>query len=157
VCRRLPPKNLSPPHRPARAAVGIPDVPSYFVPRTRDMTKLRALLEVGDRKASTTVVSAVHGLGGGGKTTPVAQLAGDLAKQGVFADGIYWLTLGEELADADILKKLGSLVDYFGDRQHQPRQIDETSSYLKGILEDKKALIILDDAWEIGHVRPFLV
>jgi hypothetical protein len=137
--------------------VGIPEVPAHFVPRTREMTKLRALLEVGDGRASTTVVSAVHGLGGVGKTTLVAKVAGDLAKEGVFADGVYCLTLGEKLADADILIKLGLLVAYFGDRQHQPRQIDETSSHLKGMLGDKEALIILDDAWEVGHVRPFLV
>jgi hypothetical protein len=121
------------------------------------MARLRALLQSGDGRADTRVVSAVHGLGGVGKTTLVAKLARDLDADRIFADGIYWLPLGEELADAEILLKLGSLIAYFGDREYQPRRVDEASSHLKGMLESREALIILDDAWDVGHARPFLV
>src|SRR5262249_1795582 len=113
------------------------------------MERLRASLAIGDGEARTTVVSAVHGLGGAGKTALMAKLAGDLDREGAFTDGIVWLTLGEEPADADIRRMLGSLVDYFGDRVHQPRRIADTSAHLKGMLADKTALIVLDDAWEI--------
>ena len=121
------------------------------------MRKLRASLAIGDGKVRTTVVSAVHGLGGVGKTTLVAKVARDLGEKGAFADGIRWLTLGEEPTEADILRMLGVLVAYFGDGEHRPRRIADTSDHLKGMLADKEALIILDDAWQVGHVRPFLV
>src|SRR5262249_30392925 len=64
---------------------------------------------------------------------------------------------GEELAEADILMRLNSLAAYFGDHEHQPRRIEDASFHLKEMLENKEALVILDDAWEVGHVRPFLV
>ena len=120
------------------------------------MARLRALVDSGDGHAGMTVVSAVHGLGGVGKTTLVAKMARDLDRDGIFADGIYWLTLGEELTDADILLKLGSMVVYFGDREYQPRRVTRPA-HLKGMLEAGEALIILDDAWDVGHARPFLV
>jgi GTPase SAR1 family protein len=96
-------------------------------------------------------------MGGVGKTTLVAKLARDLEDEGVFADGIYWVTLGEEPTDDDLRSWLGGLATYFGDARMPSGSVAERSIRLRQILTEKEALIVLDDAWKREHTVPFLV
>ena len=103
------------------------------------------------------MISALHGLGGVGKTTLAAALAEEAARDGAFPDGIYWLTLGEEATEAQLLTWLAELVRFFGDMEYRAKEVEPTSAHLRGLLRDKQALIVVDDAWRAEHVRPFRV
>ncbi len=101
-----------PPGTPCQAPV----VPRYFVPRPKVSQKLMEYLTT-DAPAGALVVSAVHGLGGIGKTTLVAALAHDPAVQTRFPDGILWVTLGQQ---PDVLSFLSGWIQALGDRDFHP-------------------------------------
>jgi hypothetical protein len=71
-----------------------PPLPRYFVPRPAVDQAIRALLFTEGTGAPP--VLAIHGLAGVGKTTAAASVAHDPEVQARFADGILWVTLGQE-------------------------------------------------------------
>jgi hypothetical protein len=138
--------------------VGVPlEIPAWFVKRPEASEPVRKALRGGADGATTAVISAVHGLGGVGKTTLAAALVDESARDGAFPDGIFWLTLGEEMTESLLLTSLAALVRFFGDREYQAKELEPTSAHLRGLLRDKQTLIVVDDAWKTEHVRPFRV
>src|SRR5262249_50970706 len=97
---------------------GVPEVPPWFVSRLEASRPLRRALVGRANGPTTAVISALHGLGGVGKTTLAAALVEDLARTGAFPDGTFWLTLGEEATEAKVLAGLADLVRFFGDREY---------------------------------------
>jgi len=134
---------------PAGVPFQAPTVPRYFVPRPEVSGALTAEAPPG-----ALVVSAVHGLGGIGKTTLVAALAYDPAVQARFPDGILWVTLGQE---PDVLSLLAGWIQALGDYDFHPTVTESASSHLRTLLHAKACLLVVDDAWRADHVRPFLV
>ena len=112
------------------------------------------LLRKTIERSGPPVVCAVRGLPGVGKTTLSADLARRLAVRRKFLDGIFWVTLGEN--PADILGLVGGLIQELGDRTYQARELQSAVGHLKTLFRAKRALIIVDDAWNAAHVRPFL-
>ncbi len=137
--------------------VGIPDVPAWFVERPEASEPVRKALRGGAAGATTAVISALHGLGGVGKTTLAAALAEEAARDGAFPDGIYWLALGDEATEAQLLTWLEELVRFFGDGEYRAKEVEPTSAHLRWLLRDKRALIVVDDAWKAEHIHPFRV
>ena len=119
--------------------VGVPEVPAWFVERPGASEPVRKALRGGGTAGGTTaVISALHGLGGVGKTTLAAALVEELARDGAFPDGIYWLTLGEEPTDAQLLGWLAELVRFFGDGEYRATAVEPTSAHLRSLLRDKR-------------------
>ncbi|MEH1877818.1 NB-ARC domain-containing protein, partial [Nostoc sp.] len=100
------------------------------------------------------LISAIHGLGGIGKTTLVTALAHDEDIQKRFSGGVLWATLGQE---PDILVLLSSWVQALGDYEFRAINIEATSAHLRSLLHDKAVLLVVDDAWEPDKVKPFMV
>ena len=95
-------------------------------------------------------------MGGIGKTTLAAALAHDPDPdvQDRFPDGVLWATLGQQ---PDILPLLSGWVQALGDYQFKPLVVETASTHLRSLLQDKAALIVVDDVWDPAHVPPFLV
>jgi hypothetical protein len=138
-----------PPGTPFQA----PTVPRYFIPRLKVSQALTDYL-TADAPPGALVVSAVHGLGGIGKTTLVAALAHDPAVQTRFPDGVLWVTLGQE---PDTLSFLSGWIQTLGDYDFRATVVEMASSHLRALLHDKACLLVVDDAWQADHVRSFLV
>lgn len=132
-----------------------PAVPRHFVPRPKVSNDLRRLLLV-DATATpgALVVSAIHGLGGIGKTTLIAALAHEPDLQDGFPDGVLWATLGQQ---PDVLSLLAGWIQALGDYNFRPTIVESASAHLRTLLHDKACLLVVDDAWEANHARPFLV
>jgi transcriptional regulator with XRE-family HTH domain len=81
---------------------GVPSRPTLLVGREGDLAALQQRL-MGDD--STTLLTAVRGWPGVGKTTIAAALAHDANLQQSFPDGVLWTALGEE---PSLLLTLGS-------------------------------------------------
>ncbi|HHN93266.1 MAG TPA: hypothetical protein ENK17_00715, partial [Anaerolineae bacterium] len=141
----------------ARPRPGIPfqapPLPPYFVPRPDVSDRLKAQLLTGNgHPAGVLVVSAIHGLGGIGKSTLAAALTRDLEVLARFPDGILWATLGQQ---PDVLSLLSGWIQALGDYQFRSTTVEAATSHLGTLLHDKAALLVVDDAWDPAHVRPF--
>ena len=138
---------------PSGAPFQAPTVPRYFVPRPEVSQALMDYL-TADAPPGALVVSAVHGLGGIGKTTLVAALAHTPDVQTRFPDGVLWVTLGQQ---PDVLSLLAGWIQALGDYDFRPTVLESVSAHLRTLLHDKACLLVVDDAWHADHVRPFLV
>ncbi|MFN5971600.1 MAG: NB-ARC domain-containing protein [Microcystis sp.] len=132
-----------------------PPKPSYFVERPEVSIELKKLLlsEITE-KTGTLVISAIYGLGGIGKSTLAAALAQEKEVQAYFPDGIFWATLGQQ---PDILSFLHGWIQALGDYNFKPTGIDAASLHLRTLLADKKALLVVDDLWNVEDIDPFRV
>ncbi|HPR90925.1 MAG TPA: NB-ARC domain-containing protein, partial [Synergistaceae bacterium] len=132
-----------------------PPLPEHFVPRPEksDEVKRRLLTNIPDRPG-VLVVSALHGLGGIGKTVLASSLAHNDEVRDHFPDGILWATLGQE---PDLLSLLSGWIQALGDYEFRPTTPEAASMHLSTLLHDKTALLVVDDAWNSAHVQPFRV
>jgi hypothetical protein len=132
-----------------------PPKPSYFVERPEVSIELKKLLlSETTEKTGTLVISAIYGLGGIGKSTLAAALAQEKEVQAFFHDGIFWATLGQQ---PDILSFLHGWIQALGDYNFKPTGIDAASLHLRTLLADKKALLVVDDLWNVEDIEPFRV
>jgi len=142
--------------------VQAPPLPAHFVPRPEVTRDLKArLLATGPTEPGVPALCALQGMGGIGKTTLAAALAHDPDPdvQDRFPDGVLWATLGQQ---PDILPLLSGWVQALGDYQFKPLVVETASTHpasthLRSLLQDKAALIVVDDVWDPAHVPPFLV
>ena len=131
----------------------VPPLPAHFVPRPAVSRDLKARLLADGPTAGSLVVSAVHGLGGVGKSTLAADLAHDSEVMERFPDGVLWATLGQQ---PDLLPLLSGWVQALGDYNFKPLGKKAATSHLRTLLHDKAALLVVDDAWDPAQVPPFL-
>jgi len=132
-----------------------PSLPEHFVPRPEKSGDIkRRLLNCNSNQPGVLVVSALHGLGGIGKTVLASFLAHDEDVQRRYSDGILWVTLGQK---PDVLSQLSYWIYALGDDDFHPTTPDAASMHLRSLLHDKSALLVIDDAWDPAFVRPFLV
>src|SRR5262249_50134465 len=85
----------------------------------------------------------------------VVALAHDSEVQEHFKDGVLWVTLGQT---PDILSLLSGWIQALGDYDFHPTTPEAASAHLRALLIDRRALVLIDDAWDAQrHVVPFLV
>jgi GTPase SAR1 family protein len=131
-----------------------PPLPSYFVERPEVSDELKSSLLEKTSITGALVVSAIHGLGGIGKSTLVIALAHDQKIRNRFPDGIFWATLGQQ---PDVLSLLTSWIQNLGDYKFSPTNIDAASRQLCSLLDNKAVLLVVDDVWNADHALPFRV
>jgi NB-ARC domain len=105
----------------SRSPRGIPfqalALPKDYVdrPEIRQWVKSK-LIDSSPSRPGTLVVSAIYGLGGVGKSVIASALAHDAEVQGVCADGVLWVTLGQ---NPDILSFLYGWIQALGDYDYE--------------------------------------
>ena len=132
-----------------------PPLPAHFVPRPEVTRDLKArLLPTGPTEPGVLALCALQGMGGIGKSTLAAALAHDPEVQDRFPDGVLWATLGQQ---PELMTRLSDWVQRLGDSSFKPLSVEATSDHLRTQLDQKAALLVVDDVWDPDHVRPFLV
>ncbi len=129
----------------------LPALPNLFIGRDNDMDALRQLL-FGE--AATTLMTAVRGWPGIGKTTLAATLAHDAEVKEAFPDGVLWTALG---MSPNPFAGLGEWLRAFGDDPQHYQRIEERQNRLAGMLRDRRMLLIIDDVWQAADAQPFLM
>ncbi|RQH11603.1 hypothetical protein D4Z78_26660 [Okeania hirsuta] len=129
-----------------------PPLPRYYVDRPEYSDNLKANLLTNSPDTQAIVVTAIHGLGAVGKSTLATALAYDEEVQSRFADGILWVTLGQE---PNILPMLSVWVQALGDYNFKPTSVEATANHLRTLLFDKAVLLVVDDAWSPDHAQIF--
>jgi hypothetical protein len=145
--------HLRRPRKPARVPFMAPELPDGFVPRPAEYEQLLSLVLDADRQNPVAITTDLRGAGGFGKTTLAAALCRDPDVITAFDDGILWVTLGERPNVLDGLIKL-----YAALRGENPgfRDVEEAANQFRAALGDKDCLLVIDDVWDLAHLRPFL-
>ncbi|MBN2267716.1 MAG: hypothetical protein JW725_05275 [Candidatus Babeliaceae bacterium] len=112
-----------------------PESPN-FIDRPEMLDQLRqAVLE---NNGPPVALTALHGMGGIGKTALTAALCHDDEIKNHFSGGIIWVTVGREPRDLE-------------------NKIQQAKLQIRGKLnESKSVLLVIDDVWDISHIQPFL-
>jgi len=131
----------------------IPDLPSEYLPREKDIREIKKiLLEDNNQSIGITGVSkklGLHGMGGIGKSVFSIALAQDDEVRRYFEDGIYFIELGQT-PNIEEIQTL--LLSYFDIKEIN---IKTVKADIDAIFVKKKALLIIDDVWDISHIKDF--
>jgi hypothetical protein len=100
------------------------------------------------------ITAALRGAGGYGKTALANALCHDSDIQDAFSDGILRVTLGER--PDDLVGKIADLVEILTAARPGFRTIDAAKVALADSLDDRRCLLVIDDAWRIQDLLPFL-
>lgn len=131
----------------------VPPLTEDFVETPKKEEIKNYLLNNNDSRG-ILAITAIQGLGGIGKTTLATLLCHDKDIQNHFSEGILWATLGQE---PDKLSLMNSWIQELGDYQSNHTRVETASNHLRTLLYEKNILLVVDDAWKSGDVRPFLV
>jgi hypothetical protein len=133
-----------------------PPLPDCFVPRPEISIAIKSRLRANDEPGSDVLpTSVIQGPAGVGKSVLAAALARDPEVQSRFPDGVLWVTLGQR---PELHAKLNCwIVGGMRDYACRPITVGEASAYLRTLLLDKVVLLVVDDVWDLEHLRPFLV
>lgn len=139
-------------------------MPPNYVARPELMEEIKAaVLTDAPNVALTSAVqtqaknspTALHGMGGIGKSVMARALCDDAAVQAAFPDGILWATLGQE---PNLKEKLRVWVMELGGTisETAPSE-DSLKAKLGGLLQDRACLLIVDNVWEDNDLKHFQV
>ena len=150
-------KRLSMVRPRVRACPTPPRVPEHFAGRDAIAEDLRAKLKAGE----ATAITAVHGLGGIGKTTLAQKLANDLYADGTFS-AVLWSNVTRS---ADPVALLSSWA-YYGDPEFTAANTPthDLPYRVKALLDDVisencagRVLVVLDDVWDASKAAAKLL
>jgi transcriptional regulator with XRE-family HTH domain len=117
------------------------------------------------QRATLRVLTAVRGWPGVGKTSMAATLAQEPEIDEVFPDGVLWADLGPPPGQAHgaeqvkdwLLAKMQTWLLALGVDASTVKTLKEAQVLLRRRLQDKRILVILDDAWAAEHVQTLKV
>jgi hypothetical protein len=133
--------------------VTAPPLPGNFIERPEALAMLRRRL-ITDGSGPTIAVTALRGMGGIGKTVLAQDLARDEIVQEAFPDGIIWITAGKESA-YNLTVRMSEVLRALGDTPTEGVTELESINRYRTLIQDKAALIIVDDVWRAEDVEPF--
>jgi WD40 repeat protein len=121
--------------------------PEYFAPLKK------ALLGATEQTIGITGTRiGLHGMGGIGKTVLAIDLVNDDQVRRAFADGVFWLTLGQSV---DPLQLQVRLAGYLSGETNAFATDHEARDRLRQLFEGKSCLLVLDDLWRFRDAEPF--
>ena len=136
---------------------GVPDLPAHWLPREAELAALKAKLLGGDRSVAITghgQAVGIEGMGGIGKSVLAAALAHDKEVRQGFADGIYWVVIGQ---NPNLLNLQDQLVRQLTGAAPGFTTEQECKDAVREALDGRSALLVLDDVWNVDHAAAFAV
>jgi len=131
----------------------IPPLPSLMVGREQALADIKKRL--GLDTDAVCPFTVIHGWPGVGKSTIAAMIAHDAQIAAHFSNGILWASLGES---PDLLSELAGWASALNLRDaSQVRKIDDLSVQLANAIRDKHLLLVIDDVWQVEHVKHFRI
>ena len=142
--------NVSSGDRFAARCIPVPSeqAPSDYVDRPELTGPLLASL-LGNEPVpkGRAIISAVHGLGGIGKTTVARWLVWQPDIEQRFCDGRIWVTLGGEGDAPDAITVITDCTSQLDPSLKTKATIEAARSDLAALLQDRSVLVVIDDVW----------
>ncbi|MFG3332102.1 BTAD domain-containing putative transcriptional regulator [Streptomyces tendae] len=137
--------------RPAQLPAAVPD----FTGLTGFVEELRDTLAAG-AEGQVMAISALSGIGGIGKTTLAVHVAHAARRH--FPDGQLYVDLqGTGFRPAEPEAVLGDFLHTLGVRSADlPDSLQARSALYRSLLDDRRVLVLLDNARDAAQVRPLL-
>jgi tetratricopeptide (TPR) repeat protein/transcriptional regulator with XRE-family HTH domain len=135
----------------------LPGAVRQFIGRRRELAALTGLLECAGSTPAAVVISAIGGTAGVGKTALAVQWAHHVAAR--FPDGQLYVNLrgydpGQPMSASDALVGFLRALGVAG--QDIPRDAGEQAAAYRSLLAGRQMLVVLDNARDVGQVRPLL-
>ena len=134
----------------------VPELPPHFLPRPEELNPVKALLLMESQEPVAVTGASrrvgLHGMGGIGKSVLATALAWDKDVRAAFPDGVFWLALGQEPA---IIERQTILARSLSNQSPNFTTAEQGRAYLGELLAETTCLIILDDVWQMSHLKEF--
>ena len=144
------------PKRPGRLHGAFRLLPDGVIPRTQS-AQLADLLRPGETARAITGRAAAGALvaaGGLGKSVVALMFMLDCDTRRAFPDGLFWLEFGQSPTVVALQAQVGKEL---GDDVAEYRDAATGKARLQGLLQGRKALLVLDDVWDAAHAEALLV
>ncbi|MEV0384999.1 BTAD domain-containing putative transcriptional regulator [Nonomuraea sp. NPDC050643] len=129
-----------------------------FVGRRHELARVVSLLPGDERVPPATEIQVIGGMAGIGKTTLAVHLAHQVAHR--FPDGQLYVNLrgfGPSGTAVDPAEAIRGFLQALGtDQRHVPAGLEARSGLYRTLLSGRRMLIVLDNARDVGQVRPLL-
>lgn len=145
---------VSPQAPPARIPQTAEQALKIFVGREADIEALITMLRLDAPPENPIDIVAVHGMPGVGKSALAIMLAHHPAVKDSLPDGVLWASLGSE---PDVMTRQAAWAGELGDDLSGCTTPDTRRRRLLSLLNAKKALLILDDVWQVDEAKYLLV
>src|SRR4051794_5463124 len=133
----------------------VPLLPINYVARPKALEHLRNTL-LADGTDRQIALTAVHGMGGIGKTVLAQAICRDEVVQQAFPDGVIWINVGREQT-YDVVGKMREAAKVIEDDLRAYDTEEGATNRYQSVLRDKAVLIVLDDVWNTQDVERFRV
>jgi hypothetical protein len=144
---------LKSPCQATRVPFMAPPLPVSFVRRPQEFDAIVGKV-LDDKKQNPRGEPVVlFGSGGFGKTTLTTSLCHDDDVIAACDGGILWVTLGEQPSP---LRELSKLYAALTGESRTFYDADDAAIQVFAKLENKRCLLVIDDVWDLEHVKPFL-
>jgi hypothetical protein len=130
----------------------VEDLPDDYVPRPQEFDALIEMLLDQQHEEPVAITAALRGAGGYGKTT-MAMCHNERVQQ-AFDDGILWVTLGEN--PGNLVGKVEDLIYMLSHERPGFTDTVAAATRLAELLADRDILLVVDDVWDVTHLKPFL-
>lgn len=133
----------------------LPPLPDFrtFVGRARDLAELKSRIGLS-RENGEKRFTIMRGWPGVGKTTLSTVLAHQIDVKQEYCDGIFWTSLGDNANIAATLNSWGQAVG-INDLIAISASIEDAVARLRTSFSKKKALLIVDDVYDLEDGKPF--
>jgi len=132
----------------------VEDLPADYVARPQEFVALIEKLLDQRREEPIAITAALRRTGGYGKTTMAKALCHDERIQQAFDDGILWVTLGEH--PGNLVGKVEDLIYMLSHERPGFTDTVAVAARLAELLAERDILLVVDDAWDAMHLKPFL-
>ena len=139
------------PQKFRKTYVTAPPLPPNYIERPDALANLRNAVILDEPGPSI----AVCGMGGIGKTILAQALGHDEVVQQAFPDGIAWTTMGRDLAH-NLTARVQEVRRALGDEPDPAETESQCIGRYRTLLEEKAALVIVDNIWRRADIEPFL-
>jgi NB-ARC domain len=134
--------------------VTAPPLPRKFIPRPEVLESLRNRV-IADDPGPSIALTALHGMGGIGKTILAQAVSHDPIVQQAFPDGIVWTTVGKDIS-GNLTARIQEVRRALGEQPDPDESDVEAINRYRTLLQEKAALVIVDDIWRTADIEPFL-
>ncbi|MFD8081616.1 NB-ARC domain-containing protein [Kitasatospora sp. NPDC059722] len=111
-----------------------------------------------DDAGPTTLITAVEGAGGFGKTTLAAMLCQDLRAARYFSGGLLWITIGEHTRGARLAELISGLCEVLSGEGVTTTDPATAGGRLGELLDAQgPVLLVVDDVWRSDQLLPFVI